>query len=136
MHSSLTLRTNLVVICSAAAIAAVASFVTRPFPVVPLVLGVVAGATAGVMQVASLRRAPDAYRNAATMNEVRDASMSTAPGKGAVYLGWLMFPVLFGSAVIGGAPLGAIAGYAAFVCVRDSVALKAVLDLGAIAPQS
>jgi hypothetical protein len=129
VHSSLTLKMNLLVITGTGLFAALISAIVHPLPWVLLVEGSLIGVLVGYLQRRSLKEAAGAYRAARTYLDVRMATMSTTPGKIGVFMQWGLMIGLVATAAALRMPLGALAGYAAFMCVRDLVALPAVLAL-------
>ncbi len=129
MHASLKLQTNLVIIIACAVAAVAASVLTHPFPAIPLIAGTIFGLAAGLMQSQSIIAASDTFRSAETAMAVRHALTSTTSGKRAIQIQWILLPLLLASALWIGNPFGAVAGFALFMCVRDLVALKAVMGL-------
>jgi len=102
---------------------------THPFLAIPLLAGALFGVAAGIMQSRSVALAPCVFRSAETAKDVRRALTSTAPGKRAIQIQWALLPILLASAFWVGNPLGALGGFAAFMCVRDLIAVKAVVGL-------
>jgi xanthosine utilization system XapX-like protein len=130
MHSSLKLQTNIFMIIACALVAGVFSILTHPFPAIPMFAGTIFGLVAGLLQSQSIIVARDAFRSAETAMAVRQALMSTTSGKRAIQIQWVLLPILLVSAYRLGNPLGgAVAGFALFMCVRDLMALKAVIGL-------
>lgn len=126
MHSALKLQTNLIIIIACALVAVAVSFLTHPFPAIPLIAGVIFGFAAGRMQSQSIAAACEAFKSAETAMAVRRALTSTPSGRRAVQMQWILFPILVGTTLWNHNPFGLIAGFAIFLCVRDLVALKAV----------
>ncbi len=129
MHSSLKLQTNLIIIIACAIVAVAASVLTHPFPSIPLIVGIIFGFAAGIMQSQSIAVARDVFKSAETAMAVRRALTATPSGKCAIQIQWILFPILVGAALWNHNPFGLIAGFAIFMCVRDLVALKAVIGL-------
>ncbi len=129
MHSSLKLPTNVIIITACALVSGAISILSHPFPAIPLITGAVSGLAAGFMQNQSIAIARNAFRSAETAMEVRRALTSTIPGKRAIQIQWLSFPLLVASAVWIRNPLGGVAGFGIFMCIRDLITLKAVMGL-------
>jgi len=130
LHSSLKLQFNLITI--GACILVVVGTMTLPgaIPTVAWAVAAVFGVVAGDLQSRSIRASTEAFRNARTAVEVREALMSNMPGRVAVIAQWVLLPVLLGAAWVGGNLIaGALGGYALFMAVRDLVALRAILRL-------
>ncbi len=122
MHSSLKLPTNVIIIGAI-------SILSHPFPAIPLIAGAVFGLAAGFMQNQSIAIARNAFWSAETAMEVRRVLTSTIPGKRAIQIQWLSFPLLVVSAVWIRNPLGGLAGFGNFMCIRNLITLKAVMGL-------
>jgi hypothetical protein len=129
MHSSLKLQTNLTIIIACVLVVAAVSILTNPFPAIALIAGVIFGFAAGFMQSQSIATAPDAFKSAQTAMAVRQALTSTPRGKRAIQIQWILLPLLLATALWNTNPFGPVAGFAIFMCVRDLVALKAVIGL-------
>jgi hypothetical protein len=129
MHSTLKLQTNLIIIIACALVAVLIAVLSHPFPTIPLTAGVIFGFAAGRMQSQSIAAACEAFKSAETAMAVRHALASTPSGKRAIQMQWILFPILVGAALWNQNPFGLIAGFAIFMCVRDLVALKAVIGL-------
>jgi hypothetical protein len=130
LHSSLTVRSNLVTIGAAALVAAGTAMLPGPSPVVAWTLAAIFGVVAGITQALTLRAVPERFRAADSSVEVRRVLMSRTSGRLAVLAQWILVAVLIAVALSGAVSMaGALGGYAVFVGVRDVVALKAVVDL-------
>jgi hypothetical protein len=129
MHSSLKLKTNIVIIVTCGIVAAIVTTLSHPFPVASLILGVLTGLTAGYLQRKSIASTPSAFKSAETAMAVRQALTSTTSGKRAIQIQWVFLPLLIVISFRNGNPLGAVAGFAIFMCVRDLVGLSAVKGL-------
>ncbi len=129
MHSTLKLRSNLTIIIGCALVVAATVLLTHPLPVFPLIAGGIFGVAAGVMQSQSIANAREAFRSAETAMAVRRALTSTPSGRRALQIQWILFPILVGSIFWNPNPFGPIAGFFIFMCVRDVIALKAVMGL-------
>ena len=130
MHSSLTLRFNLITIGACVLVAFGTSTLPGAFPTLAWSLAVIFGVAAGDLQRRSIRASSQRFRSAHTATEVREALMSNVPGRLAVITQWVALPVLLAAAWLGGNIIaGALGGYALFMAVRDLVALRAVMGL-------
>ena len=130
LHSSLTLRFNLITIGACILVAVGTATLPGAFPTLAWSLAAVFGVAAGDLQRRSIRAAGPRFRAAHTATEVREALMSNVPGRLAVITQWVALPVLVAAAWWGGNLVaGALGGYALFMAVRDLVALRAVMRL-------
>jgi len=130
LHTSLTLRTNLISIGAAVLVATGTAVLPGPFPKLAWILGATLGFIAGVTQASALHEVPEQFATADTAVEVRRVLMSTRAGQIAVLAQWVLLAVLLAVLLSGVVTIaGALGGYAVFVGVRDVVALKAVVDL-------
>jgi len=129
MHWSLKPQPNLILILACALVVATTSIMAHSFPAIPLLAGALSGVAAGIMQSRSVALAPGVFRSAQTATDVRRALTSTTPGKRAIQIQWALLPILLASAFWVGNPLGAVGGFAAFMCIRDLIAVKAVVGL-------
>jgi len=130
LHSSLTLRFNLVTIGACILVAVGTSTLPGAFPTLAWSLAAVLGVAAGDLQRRSIRGSSQKFRSASTATEVREALMSNVPGRLAVLTQWVALPALVAAAWWGGNIIaGALGGYALFMAVRDLVALRAVMGL-------
>ena len=130
MHSSLTLRFNLIAIGACILVAAGTKTLPGAFPALAWALAAVFGVAAGDLQSRSIRASSQSFRGARTALEVREALMSNVPGRLAVVVQWVLLPALLAAAWWGGNIIaGALGGYALFMAVRDLVALRAVMGL-------
>jgi len=133
LHVSLTLRGNLIAISATGLIAAVLTVLSQPKPWVVVGIGLVFGIAAGLFQSAALRQAPEDFVCATTSREVRAALVSTNAGAWAIRLQWIMLPVVLLTWFVTRPQsiLAPVAALGVFMCVRDVIALPAVLALSA-----
>ncbi|MDR3686603.1 MAG: hypothetical protein P4L93_06585 [Coriobacteriia bacterium] len=130
MHSSLTLRFNLITIGACVLVAAGTTTLPGAFPMLAWAVAAVFGVVAGDLQSRSIRASSQSFKSARTALEVREALMSNGPGRLTVAIQWVLLPVLLGMAWwSGNIVAGALGGYALFMAVRDLVALRAVVGL-------
>lgn len=135
MHTSLKLKSNLIVVSVCIAFAALVSVITSPFPIIPWALAAIFGVSAGILQIRSIALAPEAFRSAQTLLEVRAAFTSTAPGKQALIVQWALLPLLLGVSFWIDNPFGGgLGGFAVFMSIRDLVAIRAVVSLSCGTP--
>jgi hypothetical protein len=131
MHTTLTTRTNVLLIGTWGALAAAAVLLTRPRPLVVLLAAVAFGVAVGLLQWRSMAQAGALFRQASTAMDVRRALLSTPAGKWAIGLQWTGAAVLVAAAIWEGSAIGGvIGGYAAFMAVREIATLRAVMQLG------
>ena len=130
LHSSLTLRGNLVTIGAAVLVATGTAMLPGPSHGFAWALSAIFGAVAGLAQALTLRAVPERFVAANTAVEVRRALMSRPSGQLAVLAQWILVAALIAAALGGAVSIaGALGGYAVCIGVRDIVALKAVIDL-------
>jgi hypothetical protein len=128
VHWSLDPKKSLALAALWAVLAALLAWAARPFPLVQLEVGALAGVVVGALQRRSLAEAPDLYRAAATGAQVRRAMVSTRSGKRAVGMQWVAALILLGVAMIslhgaGGharnPAFGLLSGYLLLMTARD-----------------
>jgi tetrahydromethanopterin S-methyltransferase subunit C len=100
---------------------------SRPTPVVPVVIGALLGAVVGVFHGRSVTLASQLLRKANSSVEVHDALMSTVSGRCANAIHWISVFVVLGIAIWQGNLQGVFAGLSAFECTRDTLSLSAVV---------
>jgi hypothetical protein len=134
MNSSLKPRTN-VVLCVVWAIVVLACFsAASPRPTRLTLITLWVGSVAGLFQTRALRSAPQAFRAAFSLLDVRKVMMASIYGKASIWLLWLNFA----GQLIWNWPLRP-ASYFVFLCglfsfqlARDLVALPTVFWLSRI----
>lgn len=127
MPVSLNLRSIGVMIAGSALCAVLFMQLSRPTPLIPLVMGVVFGAVVGVVHGKSITVSSQLLRTAHSSVEVHHALMSTRSGQCANAIHWISVLVVAGVAIWQGSLLGAFAGLSAFECSRDTPSLRAVM---------
>lgn len=113
-------------------VAVVVAFVAAPTPWVFLVVGVLLGVFAGVIQLRSLRESSAALLATQTTMDVRRALSSSRAGRLYLFAFWGSMAVLFALALYllrGRAFIGLVAGYSAFAFSRELLTLRAVFEL-------
>ncbi len=130
MHSTLTTRTNAILVVAWGAIAVDAVVMTNPRPIVPLVMGCACGVGVGVLQAKAITRAAGRLRQVETAMEVRRTLVSSESGKWAIRGQWICAGALLLLAMLQGSAVGGfVAGYTAFMCIRELTSLGAVIRL-------
>src|SRR5262245_6558497 len=94
MHSTLTTRSNLMLIGASGVVAAATALIVRPKPFVALLTGGTFGVVVGVLQSKSMEQAGGLFRQASTAMDVRRALRSTSPGRWAIGVQWTGLAVL------------------------------------------
>ena len=132
MHTSLTVRTNVLLLLVYLAVVVVCSVISPPSQLPFLAPFVIAGLAAGAFQAKAISASPAAFRSAETWTAVRNALASSRLGKASLGLLWcngfaILLFVLFGSSV---ATLSTLLGaYASFGLARELATLPSVLAL-------
>jgi len=132
LHFTLTRRVNaaFIVVRGLAAF----SFImwTRPRPLLRAVVGCIAGFAAGLLQRGSVKASPALFARASSALEVRRAFMSNRAGKASIALLWATGLALVAVALAGGGNpfVAAIAGYVAFMLVREVTSFGAIGAIG------
>ena len=134
MHKSLTAKTNRVLIaCWALGVISLAILTAGALPL--CAVGAAAGVGAGVLQARTLRSEASTFARTVTAMDVRRVLAGSGNGKMAIAIGWLCGVILLILAFVGGAGPVAIArwlaGYLAFMLMRDVVAYPALRTVAA-----
>ena len=130
-HLTLSVRTSVIVALASGLVSIGLAVGAWPRAASVLVVGIVCGAIVGLLQARAIKQAPDTFASAATALAVRAALMATPAGKLAIWLQWLTILPLFAAWFSAGAKpaFAPIAGYAAFMCLREIASLPGLLAL-------
>jgi hypothetical protein len=131
IHASLRPRNNMAMIALWGFILAVGVALTRPVPILPLCVGIIAGILVGKFQAQSIYDTPIAFASARTALEVRNCLNATIPGKRAIIIQWVTAGILIIITLIqGGYYFGTfIIGYVSMMFVREIITLPALRRL-------
>ena len=132
MHSTLTPKTNAIMIGLWATTAGVLAVSTSPRPWILLAFGAALGLVAGGLQLAAMRKSSESLLTCRTALEVRAALSRSQVGKLYLYVFWGTGVLLFGSAFWLDREqlfVGWLVGYAAFAFARDCVTLRGTFEL-------
>ncbi len=137
MHSSLTVKNNLIVMVISAAIAAAVYFTSNPPPTEPMLVGAGFGLIVGIFQARSAAATPKAFRRAVDGSDIRDALKSSPAGKTSITLHWIAMLATIGTAIWIDKPLvGTLGGWAAYEVLRRLASMKALAMLGQATDES
>jgi hypothetical protein len=130
MHATLRPGVNIAGIALWAVLTVLLSLTGQSIPIPAVLVGGTLGIVLGILQVRSLRSAPEAFRAATSAMEVRRAFVSTKAGKAGLQVQWAGGLLLVASSLLSSSPFNALfAGFALQLGVRDSLALPEVLAL-------
>ncbi len=136
MHSSLTVKNNVIVMVISAGVAAAVYLLSSPLPTVPMLVGAGSGFLVGIFQARSAAATPKAFQRAVDGADIRDALKSSPAGNTAITLHWIAMVATIGTAVWIGKPLaGTLGGWATYEVFRRLALLKSLSMLGRTAPQ-
>ena len=130
LHFSLTARFNVFLIIATGLVASLLVLLLRPRPVVPVAIGLVAGAVTGALQRLSIRTSPADFARSQTALEVRRALMSNRPGKLSIAVLWATGVVLLIVALTRASSplLEFAAGYASFMLARETLSFGVLAE--------
>jgi len=131
MHPTLTPAGN-VLLASLWAVAAAVLVFLYPELMPIAVAGLVLGAVAGVLQGRAVDAHPETFAAAANARQIRETLLSTRSGKAAIVIQWCSVAILLAMSLMLSRQrylAGVISGYAAFMFLRELVALPSVRRL-------
>jgi hypothetical protein len=131
MHTTLTLKTNRILIFCWLVGVVVLAFTTSGAVLTTCAVGAAFGVCAGLLESRAVRSAPGRFAATVTMLDVRRVMMAASGGKLAIRVGWICAFVLFLVSLATGPPdqaplLKWWAGYLTFMLVRDLIAYPAL----------
>lgn len=130
-HATLRPGVNIALILVWGSLAFFMTIMSNPRPLAIVPLGAALGLILGFMQSKGLREAGDSICEARTAMEVRSHLKKASWGRKYIYGLWLSGLVVVAISVsTSAAPLSLIAGYFAFMFVRELVTLRVTFQLG------
>jgi hypothetical protein len=129
MHSSLTVRTNALLMCLYSTVLVASVVASSKSPSYLLVPFVACGFVAGVLQSKAIAASPTAFRTAETWVAVRRFLVRSVPGKLSIWLLWAngigtLCLIAFGGAIA--SPTTVLASYASFGLARELATFRSV----------
>ena len=131
MHTTLKVKTNILLIILWALITGFLFIVIKPYPVIIFYAGLKLGLLCGILQFMSLKKSEEKIKNAATLLEIRKAIKSTGSSIVYIYLLWgSIFLLIF--ITIKFYPdkfYNIFVGYISMILIRDIITLKPIFDI-------
>lgn len=132
MHSTLKIKTNIILTLLWLAITLILFILLKPYPYILLIFGSGFGFVCGVLQYLSFNEAKNKLKEANTLIEVRNALKSTRYGKISIYALWfsnimlVIITLLFSN---NNPVIGIIVGYFSLMLIREIITLKPTFEL-------